>query len=233
MIAELIMGPAKGSKTTSGGTKDAQGWNAEGWVRWLEGLRGEYQRRMESMADILNAGKTLVKSGRRNSLTEMTGNLHLSLDPSATQTADEWSVVETAKMYDFVRPLGGMFIWVRFDFASHPLASKVAHPRLSRALWVFWTTPQYRVLVSPGLIFAPTVEIRERDAWQCYRLCFAACPVDEIADISKRFVKAVHAFWKIKTVETIDELLKDDDMVPAGAMDVCDTTGMAVMTGFC
>jgi DNA-binding transcriptional MocR family regulator len=233
MIAELIMGPAKGDKSGSGGAKNGQGWSAEGWVRWLEGLRGEYQRRMEIMSDILTAGKTLVKSGRRNSLAEMTGNLHLSLDPSTATTTDEWSVIETAKMYDFVRPLGGMFIWVRFDFTSHPLASKVALPRLARALWVLWTTPQYRVLVSPGAIFAPTEEIRERDAWECFRLCFAACPAEDIGDISKRFVKAVHAFWRIKSVEGIDDLLKDDDMVPAGGMEVCDTTGMAVLTGFC
>jgi hypothetical protein len=233
MIAELIMGPAKGDKKGNGGAKDGLGWDVEGWVRWLEGLRGEYQRRMEAMSDTLAAGKTLVKSGRRNSLTEMTGNLQLSLDTSTTQSADDWSVIETAKMYDFVRPMGGMFLWVRFDFTSHPLATKVALPRLSRALWVLWTTPHYRVLVSPGSIFAPSDMIRERDAWTCYRLCFAACPTDDVEDISKRFVKAVHAFWKIKTVDLIDELLKDDDMVPAGSMDVCDTTGMAVLTGFC
>jgi DNA-binding transcriptional MocR family regulator len=235
MIAELIMGPAKGDHSGSGGAKDGSGWNAEGWVRWLEGLRGEYQRRMEEMCEVLDAGKTLVKSGRRNSLTEMTGNLFLDAHnavSSAEKGADEWSVIETAKMYDFVRPMGGMFIWIRFSFNLHPLASKVALPRLARALWVFWTTGPYRVLVSPGTMFGATEEIRERDAWQCYRLCFAACPREEIKSISTRFVKGVQAFWRMKSVKDIDELLKDEQE-GVNRLEVDDTVGMAVLTGFC
>jgi len=235
MIAELIMGPPKGDKKGSGGAKDGSGWSVEGWVRWLEGLRGEYERRMNDMCDVLDSGKILVKSGRRNSLAEMTGNLFLDAYTAAGETAepangDEWSVIETTNIYDFVRPLGGMFIWVRFNMSSHPLASKVSGQRLVRALWVFWTTSPYKVLVSPGAIFAPTEEIRERDAWECFRLCFAAAPIEELIPISKRFVKGAQAFWRIKEVSIIDGLLKDDESAPPSVDEV---GGMAALTGFC
>ncbi|KAF2427508.1 aromatic amino acid aminotransferas-like protein [Tothia fuscella] len=234
MIAELIMGPAKGDKSGSGGAKDGHGWDVEGWVRWLEGLRGEYQRRMEDMCDILDRGKTLVKSGRRKSLSGLAGNLSLEASPAATEALaneDDWSVIETAKIYDFIRPLGGMFIWVRFDFTSHPLASKVLAPRLSRALWIFWTFPQYRVLVSPGGIFGASDAIREQDAHNCFRLCFAACPRDDLKDISTRFVKGVQNFWRFKKVSDIDELLKDEDDGTAAGLDA--TAGMGALIGFC
>jgi hypothetical protein len=226
MIAELIIGPVKGDKSGSGGAKDGSGWDVEGWVRWLEGLRGQYESRMNEMCDILDAGKTLVKSGRRHSLSEVTSQL--VLDNQETPGGDEWSVIETAKMYDFVRPLGGMFIWVRFNFPTHPLAQKVALPRLAQALWILWTKVPYRVLVSPGTIFAPTEEIRERDAWECFRLCFAAVPREELKSISDRFVEGVRAFWRIKDSKKIDELLKDFEM--AGEQT---GGGMAMLTGMC
>lgn len=232
MIAELIMGPPTGDKVGSGGAKDGKGWSAEGWVRWLEGLRGEYERRMNDMCDALDTGTTLVKSGRRNSLTDMTGNLFLDAYNSSQKKAEvegDWSVIETTRIYDFVRPMGGMFIWVRFNFESHPLASKVALPRLARALWVFWTSSPYKVLVSPGAIFAPTEEIRERDAWECFRLCFAACPREDVVPISQRFAKGAQAFWRIKKESVIDELLKDDIF----SMEGMEVGGMAALTGFC
>lgn len=225
MIAELIMGPPNGDKAGSGGAKDGKGWSVDGWVRWLEGLRGEYERRMNDMCDALSSGSTLVKTGRRNSLTEMTSTLFLD-DAEETEEKDEWSVIETTRIYDFVRPLGGMFVWVRFNFPSHPLASKVALPRLARALWVFWTASPYKVLVSPGAIFAPTEEIRDRDAWECFRLCFAACPREDVVPISERFAEGAKAFWRIKKESVIDELLKDEVTLE-------EVRGLGAVTGFC
>ena len=114
-------------------------------------------------------------------------------------------------MYSFVRPLGGMFVWVRFDFTTHPLADDVPHARLSQALWVFWTQKPYLCLVAPGSMFAPTQEIREQDAYNCVRLCFAACPAEDVKPISKRFVDGAQAFWRIRKKSTIDKLLEEDD----------------------
>lgn len=75
MIAELIMGPHDPKHGRGGGNAD-RGWQTDGWVRWLEGLRGNYQRRMQTMCSILDEGKDLVKAGRRKSIS------------------DEWSVVD-------------------------------------------------------------------------------------------------------------------------------------------
>jgi DNA-binding transcriptional MocR family regulator len=182
MIAELVVGPPGkedsdvpgSSPPANGGMKDGSGWDIAGWVRWLEGLRGNYERRMNAMCDVLDSGKYLLKSGRRPSLdglTERTETLFLDGVPAQTKTSlkegegaveeKEWSVIEKTQIYDFVRPMGGMFVWIRFDFTTHPLASKVEHARLSRALWILWTTPEYRVLVAPGALFAPTEEIRD------------------------------------------------------------------------
>ncbi|KAJ9664456.1 hypothetical protein H2201_005204 [Coniosporium apollinis] len=217
MVAELILGPGgPGSKSNPGrgGAKDGTGWQIAGWVRWLEGLRGNYERRMNRMADILSAGQYA-----------------LSDYPTADATeAEDWALVSKTPIYSFIRPLGGMFIWLRFHFSTHPLAGRVPGPRLARALWILWTTKPYLVLVSPGTIFAPNQEIREADGWRCFRLCFAACDEEQLGPISERFVQGAQAFWKIKDKREIDKLLEDDN---PGAAEVDDVNGMAVMTGFC
>ncbi|KAF2140397.1 uncharacterized protein K452DRAFT_289137 [Aplosporella prunicola CBS 121167] len=231
MIAELIIGPQSKKDGGSGGSKNGQGWNVDGWVRWLEGLRGNYERRMNAMCDVLDAGKSVVKTGRRSSLTQM---LRSSFHPSSSNGCDEdieddeWAVVETSSMFDFVRPLGGMFVWLRFDFSTHPLARSVPGPRLSRALWVYWTSEPYRVLVSPGGIFAPDEEIRQRDSWRCFRLCFAACPEEDIVPISQRLTKGVQKFWRIRDRKTIDDILENDD---PGVEEFSE--GMTSLGGFC
>ncbi|KAF1998182.1 aromatic amino acid aminotransferase 1 [Amniculicola lignicola CBS 123094] len=218
MIAELLMGPQGSSDPGRGGAADGSGWKVDGWVRWLEGLRGNYERRMNDMCDELDAGKYLVKAGRRNSFDEI------------ADEQDDWAVLEKAKIYDFVRPLGGMFVWVRFDFSTHPLRKVVDAKRLSQALWVYWTAKPYQVLVAPGSMFAPTEEIRDQDAFNCIRLCFAACPVEDVKPISKRVSDGAQAFWRIKKKEAIDKLLEDDEgMSNAQGVDA----GLGLLMGAC
>jgi DNA-binding transcriptional MocR family regulator len=217
MVAELIMGPQSFSDPGRGGAADGGGWKVDGWVRWLEGLRGNYERRMDQMCSVLAAGKEIVKAGRRGSLDRIADG------------EDEWAVVEKTKIFDFVRPLGGMFVWVRFDFTTHPLKKEVPGERLSQALWVFWTKKPYLVLVAPGSMFAATQEIREKDSFNCFRLCFAACPAEQVKEISKRFVDGAQAFWRIKCKQIIDDLLDENAGMGSVEMDA----GMALLMGAC
>lgn len=221
MIAELIMGPQSSSDPGRGGAADGSGWKVDGWVRWLEGLRGNYERRMDAMCKILADGKEAVKAGRRSSLSQI------------ADEEDEWAVVEKTQIYDFVRPLGGMFVWVRFDFSTHPLKKEVSGARLAQALWVFWTNKPYLCLVAPGAIFAPTEEIKKNDSFNCFRLCFAACPEEELKDISHRFVDGAQAFWRIKSKEKIDKLLGEDEKLASIYGKEGGDAGLALLTGMC
>lgn len=186
MIAELIMGPH--NKHSRGGGRNDVGWQTDGWVRWLEGLRGNYERRMQTMCDILDKGASLVKSGRRKSISA------------------EWSIVDKVPLYDFIRPMGGMFIWIHMNFESHPLWKKTTPQKLAQALWVHLTTPNYLVLVAPGAIFAPTEEILEEKGWAYFRLCFAAVDEPEVEGMGRRFVAGVQHFWGLKNLDDIDEM---------------------------
>ncbi len=190
MIAELIIGPHDSSDDGRGGEKNGSGWQVAGWVRWLEGLRGDYERRMNTMCGILESGKQLVKSGRRQSMS------------------DEWSVVDKVLMYDFVWPLGGMFIWVKLNLESHPLWKKTSHGKLSHALWVYLTTDKFLVLVAPGQIFSSTEEIRDTKSWAYFRLCFAAVDLPDVEKTSHRFVEGCKSFWRKKSLDDIEEIVR-------------------------
>lgn len=225
VIAELIMGPAVGDKDPGKGpAKNGQGWSTEGWVRWLEGLRGNYERRMNTMSTILDENKELVKSGRRGSLTDALADTSLDADD------DEWAVVEKTAMYSFDWPVGGMFIWVKLHFDTHPLASKVPGAKLSRALWIYWTTKPYLVLVSPGTMFSANETIAKDEGYKYFRLCFAACDDHEVKPISERFTDGIAGFWKIKSVSKIDELVKEDEQTMAGDIDLA---RMCALNGPC
>lgn len=222
MIAELLIGPQPGDADPGKGPDHGKGWSTAGWVRWLEGLRGNYERRMNDMCRTLDSGRELVKSGRRNSMSDL-----------SLESDDEWAVVEKTTAYSFDWPVGGMFVWIKMHLENHPLFNRVSGPRLSRALWVFLTTKPYLVLVSPGLIFSPTDEIRNKDGWKFYRLCFAACDEKEIEPISKRFVDAVTDFWRIKSVRKMEDLLEEGDAAVEQQAGETDLAKLAALTGPC
>ena len=226
MVAQLIVGPPPADLSQPrptapgrGGGADGRGFHPAGWVRWLEGLRGNYERRMNAMCDVLDEGRVRVRAGRRP-----------SLDRSAD--GDEWTVVErdSAPLYGFRRPMGGMFVWVEVYFERHPLFGKegLAPGELSKALWIVWTRKPSLVLIAPGGMFAPTEKVRVEKGYRFFRLCFAACEEDEVAGLSRRFVTGVRRFWAIRDAGTIRELLESDRDEGVSC-----TEEMGMLQGFC
>ncbi|KAF2098326.1 aromatic amino acid aminotransferas-like protein [Rhizodiscina lignyota] len=208
LVAELIVGPGSEAGNGRGGAEDGRGWEVTGWVRWLEGLRGEYERRMNKMCDILDEGQYEVKSSQSK--------------------VDGWQVVEKTELFYYIRPPGGMFVWLRFHFNTHPLYGTFSGEDLSHALWLFWTTEKFRVVVAPGKLFAPTAEIAKRDAWECFRLCFVEIEEADLEPVTKRFVMGIKAYWRIRTKDVIRKLLDEDETVTANAKNL----GMVNLTGF-
>jgi hypothetical protein len=60
-------------------------------------------------------------------------------------------------------------------------------------------------------------------------LCFAACPAEDVEDITKRFTEGAQAFWRIKSKSKIDKLLEEVE----GEAVMDNVTGIAVLTGMC
>lgn len=197
LVAELIVGPSSSATDPGrGGSKDGSGWDTSGWVRWLSGLRGNYERRMQVMASILEDGKHLV---------------HHKRTPSYPTDEADYELICKTQLFDFAYPMAGMFLWLRVHFESHPLFQICGGPKLAQALWVFMTTAPYRVLLAPGSLFSPTQEILDEKGWRYFRLCFAAVDDDVVKSSSEGFVRCVADFWAIEREKEIDDILKEGE----------------------
>lgn len=208
IISELVVGnqPAEVTKSWLSSLKKGRdnstsftGWQMDGWVRWIEGLRGEYERRMARMCRILDEGSVFVKQGT----------------PRAAADADVCVLTKT-QLFEYNWPRGGMFVWLRVLFENHPLygaassdgADIIDGSALSTAMMIYLTRKPHLVLVSPGTMFSATEDIRRSDGWRYFRLCFAAESEEGVDLFSKRFVKGVRKFWGIKTAKELEELLR-------------------------
>lgn len=211
MVAELVMGPQPpAARSTFAALRTGRdraafsGWEVAGWVRWLEGLRGAYERRMNRVCRALDEGSLLLRMGR----------------PPSSHPDAEWGVVTSTRVYDYAWPRGGMFVWLRMRFDRHPLwrvarrkpgsSGVVDGPALSMALMLYLASKPHLVVVSPGTMFAATEGVRAEVAWAHFRLCFAAETEEMVDACSVRFVEGVHSFWKIRSVARLEEILKDD-----------------------
>jgi DNA-binding transcriptional MocR family regulator len=212
MVAELVMGPdasesadarkAFAALRTNRDRAAFTGWKIDGWVRWLAGLRGQYERRMNRMCRILDEGSFQLKTG--------------AFASSAGGDAD-WGVVTKTQLFDFSWPRGGMFVWIRMHFERHPLwhAPRTDYPivvegtALSTALMVFLTRKQYLVLVSPGVMFSADEKVRAEIGWAYYRMTFAAESEERVDSCTERFVAGVQKFWRIKDVRVLQDILAD------------------------
>lgn len=111
MVAELILGQQvdDGSADSAKSKDTERAWKMDGWVRWLEGLRAGYEQRMQQMCSGLEEGKYIALDTQRADEFSLSGN-----------EEDSWEVLEKVQMYDFAWPTGGMFVWVKVNYESHP-----------------------------------------------------------------------------------------------------------------
>ncbi|KAL2023842.1 hypothetical protein VTK56DRAFT_1109 [Thermocarpiscus australiensis] len=257
LIAELILGPSRAKpqqqlqssplsslsnllRTARGGNEDSSfstGWHTDGWVRWLEGLRGTYERRMARMCRVLDRGAYLISTTPTPSFpSSSSSSHHPDDDDDGSHKNSEWSPLMTVTktpLFSYRWPRGGMFIWLRVHLESHPLwhAPRHSHehtggsaavldgPALSAALMVFLTTKPFRVLAAPGSMFSATDAVREQIGWAYYRLCFAAEAEANVERAAERFVEGVHAFWEVREVAVIERLLEGIEATGKGEVD--------------
>ncbi|KAF5023805.1 hypothetical protein F66182_4113 [Fusarium sp. NRRL 66182] len=204
LIAQSILGPHPSALETFVSLPDAEkpsftGWQLDGWVRWLEGLRGEYERRMTRMCTALEENAFQFRQST----------------PGSPDSG--WDVITKTRLLDFDWPRGGMFVWLRIHFEKHPLfqarggkaAPVIDGPVLARAFLIHNTHEPYLVLGSPGVMFSATPEIREERGWRYVRLCFAAESDENVDRGSLTFTHSVQDFFRIKDVATIEKLIEE------------------------
>lgn len=195
MVAQLISGGQQSEEPTfrKNGLLISSDWKLDGFVRWLEGLRGGYERRMQDMCETLEKGKILI--------------LESTDDEAAVRPPKDlrgWEVVNTVQLYDFTWPMAGMFVWVKVNIESHPLRSQYSAERLCAALWVFLTKEPYLCLLAPGTMFSPTPNSVAL-GYQYFRLCFAPMDARDVRKDTETAVSGFQDFWKVKDIDNLEK----------------------------
>ncbi|KAJ5913088.1 hypothetical protein N7504_001971 [Penicillium tannophilum] len=185
IVAEMLMGKQDGeTKARFYKLQDSPGWQMDGWVHWLEGLREGYEKRMQSMCTILEDNKFFVSG-------------------SADHVQD-WEVVDRAQMFEFIWPKAGMFTWIEVYFETHPLVSQYSPQKLSSAFWIHLTQKPALCLIGPGSMFAASPESIEL-AYKYFRLSFAPMDADDVANFTQRLVDGIRSFWQRKNLDGLED----------------------------
>jgi len=185
IVAEMLMGKPDGeTKARVFKLQDSPGWQMDGWVHWLEGLREGYEKRMQSMCTILEDNKFFLSG--------------------SADHAQDWEVVDRAQMFEFIWPKAGMFTWIEVYFETHPLVSQYSPQRLSSAFWIHLTQKPALCLIGPGSLFAASPESMEL-AYRYFRLSFAPMNVDDVAHFTQRLVEGIRSFWQRKNLDGLEE----------------------------
>lgn len=190
MIADMLIGQDQLASRKS--IQDDTAWNMDGWVRWLEGLRGTYERRMRDMCVILENGKSVAIDG-------------VSARRQTGEDLESWSVINKVPMYEFDWPVAGMFVWIKIRCDTHPLLWKYGAVKVCTALIFFLMKKPFLSLAAPGTMFAPSTAVFER-AHQYLRLCFAPMSEDQVTESTQDFVAGFRAFWQLKNFDDIPEV---------------------------
>jgi len=218
IIAQLLLGDQVETvaRFMSLSLKERQsftGWSMDGWVRWLAGLRGSYERRMNRMCSIIS---------------ESTHRTKVYNDPT-----EDWSYVISDHLARFKWPRGGMFIWIYVRLVNHDCFRKkgkkytLTGEIMSTALVVHLTHEPYKVLVAPGTMFAANRSVRQQYGWCYFRLCFAAEAEENIDDSARRFAEGLQSFFDIKDVKRLERLYEEfDSMAGVGVNAACAGGGL-------
>lgn len=191
IIAQTIIGEQlKDNSAHSLKKQDIPSWQMDGWVRWLEGLRGGYERRMNDMCTILEENKFLFSEKSEISCT--------------VDHVSDWEVVDRVQMYDFVWPKGGMFAWVEIRLETHPLRNKYSAQRLSKAFWIHLTKKPHLCLVAPGQIFAAGPKSVGKQH-RFIRVAFAPMDPEDVSPFTRRLVEGFRSFWKRENLDGLDD----------------------------
>ncbi|KAH9012429.1 PLP-dependent transferase [Lactarius pseudohatsudake] len=130
-------------------------WTFDGYIRWLRGLRTQYQHRRDFLVDCL--AEEFELSPEPSITTTSGGPALLCAYPRGSVSGG--LLGEKARpLLSFVPPSSGMFVWVKLHFGDVPDKRDESDGSVLTPERQFWgKLAKAGVVVGPGWIFAPTL----------------------------------------------------------------------------
>lgn len=177
-------------------TKILMHWTYDGYIRWLRGLRTEYQQRrnffVDCLAEEFHLHAVTTTAGVWEGCVVYQASSKVKKNTSIT---DKYSARDRT-MFSFVPPTAGMFVWLRLHLDQHPSFVPGDEDTLETKLWT--KLAENKVLFGPGWMFAANgmVEGSENNDSGHFRISFSN---GEFADLKKAvtiFGRVIREFFQ-------------------------------------
>ncbi|KAG1874474.1 pyridoxal phosphate-dependent transferase [Suillus subalutaceus] len=181
-------------------TKILMHWTYDGYIRWLRGLRTEYQQRRDFFIDCLAEEFHLHAVPAVAGVWEGCTVYQASSKVKKSTSMTEKYSARDRTMFSFVPPVAGMFVWMKLHLDQHPSFAPGDEDTLETKLWT--KLAENGVLFGPGWIFAANAiaeDSHNNDSGH-FRVSFSNA---EFADLKK----AVTIFGQI-----IREFFQEEDL---------------------
>ncbi|KAI9432476.1 pyridoxal phosphate-dependent transferase [Lactarius indigo] len=129
-------------------------WTFDGYIRWLRGLRAQYQHRRDFLIDCFAEEFELFPEPG----TASGGGGPASLCAYPRRSGGDEKAARSARpLLSFVPPSSGMFLWVTLHFGDVPDKRDESDGSVLTPEYQFWEKlAKAGVLVGPGWIFSPS-----------------------------------------------------------------------------
>lgn len=146
-------------------------WGYDNYVRWLHGLTVEYTHRRDFFLDALvsefHIKKSIAVQGVWKGMEVYEAYSHPK--PSDNCMIEKASV--GTKMFSFVPPTSGMFVWIKMHFESIPSFKEGDEATFEMKLWE--KLAENGLLISPGWFFSAYVDSLPEEREGHFRISFS------------------------------------------------------------
>ncbi|EKM59753.1 uncharacterized protein PHACADRAFT_250454 [Phanerochaete carnosa HHB-10118-sp] len=163
-------------------------WKYDGYVRWLHGLAVEYKARRDYFIDTLFEEFHVRQSYSTESI--WAGCEVYDCYAKPTDTVEKTSY---RKLFTFIPPTSGMFVWLSMDFESHPSFKEGEEETLEMQLFI--NLAEAGVLVAPGWYFAADEDMNDRGRGH-FRISFSNAEFPTMKNAIKILGEVVKDFFK-------------------------------------
>ncbi|KZT05602.1 PLP-dependent transferase [Laetiporus sulphureus 93-53] len=169
-------------------------WKQDGYVRWLRGLAVQYKSRRDFFIDCLGEEFHLVPSSSEVSYWKGCDVFDAYAKTGKELVTTEKGAIGT-RLFSFVPPSSGMFIWMRLFFGNLPAYRRDPEETPELQLWT--KLADAGVLISPGWFFAadtlnpPTDEMEGH-----YRISFSNADFEALKKAVQIFAKVTKDFFE-------------------------------------
>ncbi|GAA5871437.1 hypothetical protein JCM1840_002894 [Sporobolomyces johnsonii] len=186
-------------------------WGFTGYLRWLKGIKAQYRDRRDVLVDYLLDQSHASLDARQSSAQawELYSSNASARDEKGFLRMSEKGMLkaEGKKLMSFVAPMGGMFVWLRVHFASHPLYTLTPTSTLIQQLWE--ELAEANVLVAPGTMFSgrtfgttateeegPEVLAITEEGDGFFRISFSSATEEQMKEATRIIGKVVEEFFR-------------------------------------